>query len=376
MTSELPVAIVSKNKSKYSETFIHNHVRHLPGRIHYLFDGYLPNRYSTDGGRTSRPLITFHLSQLRNKKPKKSVLQKRISKYLTQNKVQAVLAEYGPSGVEMLPVCMNAHIPLVVHFHGYDAFRSDILQSYGTEYQNMFDYSSAVVTVSRDMYQQIVGLGCPEEKVHLIPYGIDTALFAYEGRGPSSTFVSCGRFVDKKGHKYLIKAFGRLCQEYSSAKLILIGEGPLLLESEQLIHEMGIDKNVEFAGVLDASSMREIYHKAGAYVQHSITSHNNDQEGTPLSILEAGACGLPVIASKHGGIKEVIMDGQTGFLIDEQDTESLYQRMKYVLENPSIAVSMGHRLSDYITENHQLSAYTSRLWDLIVASIPSNTVLK
>ena len=123
MNADLHIALVSTNKEAYSETFIHHHIKHLPGLHIVLFGGYLPKYYSYDR------LISYQLIDsgslvpymLFSHKSKMQWLIHRIAKLLRRNTVSVVLAEYGPSGVEMMPICQRLKIPLVVHFHGYDA---------------------------------------------------------------------------------------------------------------------------------------------------------------------------------------------------------------------------------------------------------------
>ncbi len=129
------IAVVSVNQHKYSETFIHNHVRHLPAKVYYLFNGYLPQQYSTDGVEgKAHSFSTGHILHRLSGTFSTKHLQQSVVKHLRKHHIQVVLAEYGPSGVEMMPVCQQADVPLIVHFHGYDAYRQDIMQTYGKHY--------------------------------------------------------------------------------------------------------------------------------------------------------------------------------------------------------------------------------------------------
>ena len=110
-----------------------------------------------------------------------------------------MLAEYGLSGVEMAGICRDVEVPLVVHFHGFDAYRDDILQGYGRHYPELFATASAVIGVSRHMCAQLENLGADPEKVRWNPCGFDEALFAHGDAGANPpVFLAAGRFTEKK----------------------------------------------------------------------------------------------------------------------------------------------------------------------------------
>lgn len=361
------LAIVSTNKDKYSETFIHNHIRLLPATIHFLFDGYLPKQYSVDKGITSHSILDLKKKSFKNLfKTEQEEHLSSIERYLVKNKIDVILCEYGPSGTEMMHIAERLNIPLVVHFHGYDAYRDDILSSYGKKYLELFQIACAIIVVSKHMYTQLIKLGCPENKLHCIVYGIDTTIFKNSiNQLKEPLFISCGRFVEKKSPQSTIKAFKLVLRESPNAKLIMIGDGELLQECKNLVQELNISQSVEFKGVQIQKQIAQLYNQALAFIQHSVTTHQNDSEGTPLTIMEAMCSGLAVVSTKHAGIVDVITDGYTGFMIDENDIETMAKHMIFLLENPERALKLGEAASQFITSNHTLEIYTQRLWKVI-----------
>src|ERR1035437_3290046 len=125
----LDIAVVSINKNKYSETFIHNQVELLPAKVHLLYGGYLPIFDGKDNSLSDFSFLS-RIFKSRNTEDKQQLI-KGVEKYLVKHNIKAVLAQYGPSGVEMMDICSKLNIPLIVHFHGYDAYRNDIMNSYG-----------------------------------------------------------------------------------------------------------------------------------------------------------------------------------------------------------------------------------------------------
>ena len=203
-------------------------------------------------------------------------------------------------------------------------------------------------------------LGCPPNKLVVIPYGIDTDRFVPPGADiKRHGFIACGRFVAKKSPLDTIRAFAKVASEISEVQLTMIGDGELLEEAILLTQELKIEDRVAFKGVLKQTEIVHELQKHAIFVQHSMRTEDNDSEGTPLSILEAAACGLAIVSTMHAGIPEVIQDGYSGFLVQEGDVEHMAARMLELLNDKKLQDEFGkngraciqskYRLSDYIT---------------------------
>ncbi len=351
------LAIVSTNLNKYSETFIASHREYLDVDVLNLFDGYLPMKYFF-GSKTE--------TQFQILSKDRETQKHEIKKLFIQYHVHTVLAEYGPSGAEMFEICFELEIPLIVHFHGYDAYRSDILQSYGKGYPEMFSKMSAAVVVSNDMKNQLVKLGCDPEKIFLIPYGIELKYF-YQ---PSKTtmglrLVSCGRFVEKKSPERILMAFAGAKDVYPDLSITMIGDGELLYSCQELAKKLNIEKDVDFTGVLPPQRIAEIFKESSIFLQHSIVTDMGDSEGTPLAILEAGASGLAVIATRHAGIPDVVEDEINGYLVEEKDVQTMTDRIVYLVKNPNKAIVFGRKLQEKVVQSYSMERYISDLKNLI-----------
>lgn len=365
------IAIISTNKDKYSETFIHNHVKLLPGNIHFLFEGYLPLKYSVDKGNTEYSLLEynkkkwFHFYRPTYSSKKKAQVS-AITSYLTKNKIDVLLCEYGPSGVEMMNIAASLKIPLVVHFHGYDAYRNDIINSYGKQYKETFEVCSAVVAVSSHMVAQLIDIGCPFDKIRHLSYGINIEIFKKkQSIDKENVFVACGRFVEKKAPLKTIKAFDIVLKKCSTAKLIMIGDGELLNDAIDFVSQLNISQSVEFKGVMTQLQIADVFSGSSVFVQHSITTDQNDSEGTPLTIMEAMCSGLPVVSTRHAGINDLIIDNETGYLVDEGDVDSMAERMLFLVENKPKAKELGEYGSEIINRKYNLHSYTENLFQLL-----------
>ena len=240
-------------------------------------------------------------------------------------------------------------------------YRMDVLSSYGKKYRELFQYATAVIAVSKHMFDQLLSLGCPREKLHYLRYGINTNIFYDQVKERKPQIVSCGRFVEKKGQRHTIRAFKPLADRYKEAHLILIGDGALREHCELLVHELDLADRVTFTGILGQEEIADLLNESMVYVQHSVRADDDDMEGTPLALLEAGACGLPVIATRHGGISDVLEDGKTAYLVDERDIDSMTKRLIDIFANPLMAVEMGRKLAKKVNLQHRLESYTDKL---------------
>jgi colanic acid/amylovoran biosynthesis glycosyltransferase len=257
-------------------------------------------------------------------------------------RAEVALAEFAPVGVSLVRPCRIAKVPLTVHFHGYDAYQRRTLDKYRQGYQEMFLSAAAFVVVSKAMYEQVVRLGAPREKVHLNSCGVDVLRFNSTDAGSNPPhFLAMGRFVEKKAHFLTILAFERARRQCREIRLSLAGDGPLLDCCKQLVRTLRLEEVVQFLGVVSHDSVPTIMQGFRGFVQHSVTAPSGDSEGNPVAIMEAGASGLPVVSTKHAGITDTVAHGETGLLSEELDIDSMADHMMLLARDPSLASKLG-----------------------------------
>lgn len=321
----LNLAVFTPGSVAVSETFIRAHIEALPFRVFHIKGPFHASRASSITGVCH--LVSRLLRRLTPALHRRLVTPK-IRHRLRVNAIDVALAEYGPVGVTVMDACRAEGIPLVVHFHGFDASRTDVLKRWGTEYRHMFDFAAAVISVSKPMFASLVALGCNPEKLHLIHYGVDETLFRREVKAdPIYTFLAVGRFVDKKSPLSTIRAFAIVHALRPTVTMVMVGEGPLLLAARQLIREMNLDSAITLLGARPNEEVLELYRQSQIFVQHSVMASNGDSEGAPVAIIEAQMSGLPVISTKHAGIPEIVEDGVSGLLVQEHDVEAMADAM-------------------------------------------------
>ncbi|MDP2654689.1 MAG: glycosyltransferase [Candidatus Omnitrophota bacterium] len=366
------ICVVVPQKDIYSETFIRAHIERLAGEVTSLYGTDL-HMVTADGrallkppGFLERVRRSFLYRLFGVRFDEHCLWQRAFQRYLTDNGIDAVLAEFGPTGVRLMESCKKADVALVVHFHGFDAYRKKTIEDYGAKYQSMFQTADAVIAVSRHMVERLVGLGAARERVHHVPCGMNEKMF-YGGdpakAGP--VFLTIGRFVDKKAPHLLLPAFRKVLLQAPEARLIMVGDGLLWDSSVALAKALKIENSVTFAGVKSHQEVAHLMREVRAYVQHFITPSSGDSEGTPVAVMEAGGSGLPVIATRHAGIPDVVDDGITGFLVDEYDIDTMAERMTRIAREPALAARMGQAARERVLSQFTLDKTIKDLDEVI-----------
>ena len=104
-------------------------------------------------------------------------------------------------------------------------------------------------------------------------------------------------------------------------------------------------------------------------MQHSVRASDGDSEGTPVAVLEAGAAGLPVVATRHAGIMDVVVDGETGLLVDEGDVDGMARCMVQLAREPDVAARLGEKARNHIVAEFSMDDRLGRLWNVIESAI-------
>jgi glycosyltransferase involved in cell wall biosynthesis len=199
--------------------------------------------------------------------------------------------------------------------------------------------------------------------VDVIPFGIDTGMF-FPAKGAKLhtdrplTFGIVKTMEHIYGIDTSVRGFHRLLALHPglSAKLVIAGGGTQTDSYRKLAVELGIGDRVEFRG-------RIPYEDVPAFLQQTdIFLNMSRMESFGVSVLEASACGIPVVASKTGGLKGVVIEGETGFLVDPEDTETLADRMWRLADDPGLRSSFGNRGKEMVQNQFN---FTKNLEEMI-----------
>ena len=374
------ILIVSPARIGLTETFIRAHIDQLYGNVFYLYGWDLDFKTQTDVSLSElyKPkssvlnklksllphYIYFRLAQKRKKNYTKQALIKR---YLQEHNIDVVLAEYGTAGSFIAPICKILDLPLLVHFHGFDASRYDILEKFNESYKLMFDYAQHIIVVSKAMKKALIKQGCPEHKLVINTCGPHPDFLNIKPNLESNFIISVGRHTYKKGPYLTILAFQKVLEQQPNLKLKMIGDGELFDVSKNLVKSLGLENNIILLGALERKEIIKHLQSAFLFVQHSIVAHNGDSEGTPVGVIEAMAAGLPVVSTKHAGIPDVVIENETGFLVDENDINQMASYILKITDDRELAKCLGEKGKAKIQDHFTMEKHLETINNLIYA---------
>jgi len=273
---------------------------------------------------------------------------------------------YGRNGIRglMLKEIGAIQGKLIVTYYGFDI--SQYVQQFGNRvYQQLFVGGDLFCTLSNEMKQHLIELGCDPQKAIIHHIGIDCNKFSFTPRylqpNGAIQLASLSRLVEKKGLEYSIRAVARLSQECPKIQYKIVGDGPLKNDLQTLIHDLGVSDNVELLGWKQQHEIVDILNRAHILLAPSVTSKRGDREGTPVAIMEAMAMGLPVVATQHSGIPELVENEVTGLLVPERDVDALAAALHKLVQQPDRWVEMGYSGRARIEEHYNIDKLNDRL---------------
>lgn len=289
--------------------------------------------------------------------------------------VAAVQVHFGPNFLKLEPL-FAAHPGLfaVVSFHGYDG--SATFRVKGPDvYAGLFARADMITTPSGYMKDALARHGCPPDKIAVHHYGKDTTAFApvpREKRSGPVRVLSVARFVEKKGLEYSLAAFAT-AQAGFDAQYRIVGYGPLEKDLAALARTLGVADKVVFLGQITNDAVRREMAEADIFVLTSVTAANGDQEGVPVSLIEAQALGLPVVSSRHAGIPELVVHGETGFLAGERDVAEITGYLRTLIKNPSIRAAFSANARNRVLREFDLASLNDALAGYLLHRGPGRT---
>jgi colanic acid/amylovoran biosynthesis glycosyltransferase len=362
------IAIISPNKDGLSESFIRAHIENLGFEKFIFYGGFIPTQFR-DNRIYNPSLLKLALSKLKFVNMCFDFEMKAVIKLLKKLKIDLVFTEYGQTGAEMMKICQQLNIPLIVHFHGYDAYRRDVLEQYHNKYRGMFKYASRIIAVSHDMEKQLQKLGSPKNKILYNPCGPNDSFYKIMPDFHSDQLLSVGRFVNKKAPFLTILAFKKALESCPNLKLMMVGDGYLLDICKTMSKALNLETSLTFAGAIKHDQIYDFFAKSFCFIQHSVLTSENDSEGTPVGILEASAAGLPVISTRHAGIPDIVIHEKTGLLVEELDIVAMAASIIHLAKSRNQAQQMGSNGRTLISTQFSLKKHISNLNQVILEAI-------
>ena len=237
---------------------------------------------------------------------------------------------------------------VILNFHGAELLlcrKYPIVRHFLRFFLRNADRTIANSSFTRDKIVEV-----ERRPVEVIPFGATLEeRRAIEPKGPVKTILFVGRLVERKGVAYLIRAMPRVLEKVR-AQLVIVGEGYRREALEQLIAEERLDEAVKLTGKVSDEAKRGWYETCDVFVLPSIVDSKGDTEGLGMVLLEALGYRKPVVASRVGGIPDIVLDGEMGLLVPEKDPEALGEAIVSVLTDEHLAQRLGTRGHQYAKE--------------------------
>lgn len=286
---------------------------------------------------------------------------------------RAVVCHFGPQATMGLPIALAINRPAVTIFHGYDISRLLRDKRWIERYRAVAALGMHALCISEAGRERLRSIGWPTSQLHVVRLGVDSTRFAFtppserwSPRGPRRILM-VARLVEKKGVHVALDAMQTLRGRGFDLELRVIGGGPERERLESIVADACLT-NVQLLGALTHEQTRQEFAGADLYIQPSITASTGDQEGIPVSLMEAQASGIPVVSTRHSGIPELVLDGTTGWLTDEGDADGLAIAVARLVQNPEQAEHFAHagrahvrREFDRATQTRRFAAYFDAL---------------
>ena len=301
--------------------------------------------------------------------------QRALLGVLSETRTRLLHIYFGQIAVHLLPLILKWDNPSIVSFHGADVMVDMNKAAYRNATEKMLDAVKLVMVRSESLRRALIDLGCDPHKIEIQCTGIPLGEFSFRERSfPKNgewRFVQAGRLIEKKGLPVTLRTFAAFLRQYPNATLTIAGDGPLLGDLHNLARDLNIAQRVSFTGFVSQEELREIYYQSHIFVHPSQTGRDGNQEGVPNALLEAMASGLPVFATKHGGIPEAVENGVSGVLVAERDDQGLARALVAAVEEPRVLSRLARSGTEAVREKFNLEKQGRRLEEIYLRTIGS-----
>lgn len=290
-------------------------------------------------------------------------------------------AHFAEGASSAVSISEALQIPLLFHLRGGAEMMSDAelrKRAFQLPYllwrRRLWERASAILCVSNFIRDKALQAGFPAQKTRVHYTGIDMTRFTPSDppvEKDKNLVLYVGRLVAYKGADHLVQAMHIVRQTNPAARLVMIGEGALRASLEQLTSSLRLP--CQFLGEQPWSVVRTWLERARVFCGPSLTLPDGMSEAFGNVFTEAQAMGVPVVAYRHGGIPETMLDGQTGLLADERDQKQLAANLSRYLSDDDFWARSRELGTRWVRDNFDVVKQTAKLEDLYFEIIASQT---
>ena len=264
---------------------------------------------------------------------------RRIKRFLRDNGVEVILAQWLDESLPLVDMAAELGVRYCCMAHGTDITTGANNAAVRRAYSG-YNTTDAVVAPSEFGRQQLLQVGIDPERAHVVRHAVDaSATWVKKEPGPVRC-LAAGRLHPMKGPHLVIEAFGRTLDACPDLHLDYVGDGDLMSVVRQLARDLCIEDRVTFHGFVAHERVLELMKRCHIFLQPSVEFEGR-YDTCPVGVAEAMAAGMAVVASRHGGIPEQIVDGESGFLVREHDTRAMAERLVALANDTSFRERVG-----------------------------------
>jgi len=269
-----------------------------------------------------------------------------------------------PNGPPAALAAAACHRPLAISLHGSDIYLPERHSWLRGITSWAFRKAAVITACSSDLARRAEALGAPADRIVVIPYGADPVLFHPAEAGErqrvraewkagegEALVLAIGRLVRKKGLDQLIRAMPGILRDAGAVRLVIAGDGDLRSELSALASELGVEKQVVFAGAVGRERLPSLLRCCDVLAVPSMHDEQGNVDGLPNVVLEGMASGAAIVASNVVGIPQVITSGEHGLLVPEQDPAALTATIVRLLKEPGLRVRLGQAARRRVEES-------------------------
>ncbi len=361
------VALFSTRFLPYSQTFVFDELRH---HDRYEADVFCLERQHADRFpfpriHALRPAATW-LERLEAAVYQRCLYSPRFAARIGTGGYDLVHAHFGTGAQYALPYAAHADLPLVVTLHGFDVTALATRRRYHPKHWRyallspwLLQRTTRFLAASEEMAELIEWVGASPSKVHVWRLGVELPPLA--ARVAASEVLMVGRFVEKKGFEYGLRAFATIAERFPTTRLTIVGDGELGPHLRALVAELGIEARVDFVGALPHAEVLDRMARCAVLLAPSVVAASGDRESGLIVVKEAAARAVPAVATRHGGIPEIIVDGETGFLVAERDADAIADRLVRLLDSELLRDRMGRAARQRMETEYEIGARVQEL---------------
>lgn len=272
-------------------------------------------------------------------------------KVATNCRPELLLASDWRPGLVMLVISKLLNIPFAISAYGSEILiaqqhkTSKILASF------VFKNAKVVMSISHYTKNLLTEFGVDDDKIKVITLGVNPDIWQVTedeiakiknryGLQGKQVILTLARLTARKGHDVILRALPSVFATYPNALYVIAGKGEDEPKLRQLVQQLGLEQKVVFAGFVPAEDKAALYSACDVYVLMS-RQEGTQVEGFGITLLEASACARPVVAGRHGGVKDAVEDRVTGLLVEPDDADGLAEAIKSLLGDAAYAKRLG-----------------------------------